>query len=84
MNKQLTLTKKQLRDIGFKRTRVAYYEIACLNGVFYCNCNQPIYKWYQKIIIGELANFIHLDISSLPQLFSLLQSFRIKFNLVII
>uniref|UniRef100_A0A6H1ZRL0 Uncharacterized protein n=1 Tax=viral metagenome TaxID=1070528 RepID=A0A6H1ZRL0_9ZZZZ len=87
---QLKLTAKHLSKIGFTKRIYKHgmnlenivYEIPCLNGCFYYNKNQSIYRWYQKIVIGENANHINLNIKSLPELFMILSCFRIKYNLV--
>uniref|UniRef100_A0A6H2A5W1 Uncharacterized protein n=1 Tax=viral metagenome TaxID=1070528 RepID=A0A6H2A5W1_9ZZZZ len=78
---QLKLTIKHLLKIGFIKNTY-YYEIPCLNGYFCYNQNESIYKWYQKIVIGNGANHIHLNIESLPELFTILSCFCVNYNMV--
>lgn len=93
MKEQLKLTKKHLLKIGFiekiypatsTEKRKVTYQIPCLNGIFYCNRYEDVYRWYQKIVIGENCNFICLDITELTELFTILSVFRVKFNINIL
>lgn len=86
---QLSLTKGRLNEIGFtKKTYPANdmnperttYEIETINGCFYYNETDKIYRWYHKTVIGEAANLVHLNIESLPELFMVLTCFRAKYN----
>ena len=88
--KQLQLTENELLEIGFKK-RVskankmnpskAFFKIPTVNGCFYFNPNKKVYVWYHKTVIGNTSNYIHLDITSKPELFTLLSCFKVKFNL---
>jgi len=92
MTEQLQLSEQDLIAIGF--TKKVYhademnpekttYEIPCLNGCFYYNLNEPIYRWYQEIKIGDFYNDINLDIDTKMLLFSVLSAFKVDFHLVI-
>lgn len=92
--KQLELTPDELFEIGFEKKIIdepdpydstlskkrIIYEIPCLNGCFYYNDMDTEYKWYYKTVIGETANYIHLNIERKTELFLLLLFFRVKFN----
>jgi len=92
--KQLELTKNELLIIGFKEKTInesnlydstiskerIIFEIPCINGCFYYNKMETEYKWYHKTIIGNTANYIHLNIEKKEELFLLLLCFRVKFN----
>ncbi len=92
--KQLELPISDLLAMGFTRKdcpdsvdlegnfyrAITIYFIPCLNGIFYYNQSELEYRWYQKIVICEFSNDIHLDITTKPALISLLQIFRVKFN----
>lgn len=89
---QLKLPIEELLAIGFKKQTTIedelnpardYYEILCVNGCFYCNPNEEQYRWYQKIVIGKYSNDIHLNIEELPELYMILQCFRVPFNVII-
>lgn len=89
--KQLLLSKKELRQIGFKAKRYkgdelnapsTVYEIPFINGVFYFNTTHSQYKWYQKVCIGDACNYINLYIPNKATLYNLLTIFNVKFNLI--
>lgn len=89
--KQLNLTKKELKNIGFKEykgkgdetnTARTYFKIETINGYFYYNPEEIEYKWYHKTIIGDIANSVHLDIRNTIELYVTLQCFKVKFNLI--
>ena len=89
---QLKLSIDELLAIGFKKqTTIAdemnparyFYEILCVNGCFYCNPDEEQYRWYHKTVIGKYANDNHLNIEKLPELYMILQCFRVPFNLII-
>lgn len=94
--KQLKLTEEQLLRIGFleseyytentegeKETKFIF-EINCLNGCFYYNPNEIVNTWYHKTVIGNIANYINLDIRIIPELYTVLSAFKVKYNTVII
>ncbi len=90
---QLTLTEKQLEEIGFTKKihpadgfnpEKTTYEIPCLNGCFYYNLDSNICRWYHRTDIGEARNHICLDIAAAPGLFTILQAFRVKHHFFII
>ena len=85
---QLRLTGQQLENIGFVKSvfkdqaeqdRIIY-KIETINGYFYYNPNEDIYKWYISTIIGSGANDIHLDITNIEELFTILTCFRTPFH----
>ncbi len=81
----MTLSKSQLKDIGFTYNRKIHrWVIPFVNGLFYYNPKEIKYKWYQRIIIGEYANDIHLTINNAPELYTLLSIFNCKYNFSII
>lgn len=92
---QLQLTHKQFKIIGFTRENVKkkdfrgdnkneiVYSIPVINGCIYCNYSEPINKWYLKVTIGEVANYMLLDITNLPQLQLVLSTFRVNYTLLI-
>lgn len=91
-HKQLELTPEILLEIGFKE--VTYpadessserttFEIDSINGKFIYNPSEPIYKWYHKTEVGEVSNYVHLDIIKAAELFMVLSVFRVKYNLII-
>jgi hypothetical protein len=91
-DKQLELTVEELDAIGFTRheapadndepTRV-YYAIPVLNGEFIYNIGNYPYKWYFRNRNGAGCNNNWLDINHVAQVYTLLQTFKAKFNLVI-
>lgn len=89
--KQLKLTEQELKSIGFERCDIeadeisparTYFKIKTMNGYFYYNYAHEEYNWYHKTIIGDTANYVHLDVNKKPELFVLLKCFRAEFNLV--
>lgn len=92
---QLTLSEETILRIGFVKSKmvvatpygdfreVVIYEIRCLNSRFYYNQNESVYKWYYETTIGDVRNSVNLDITQLPVLYSILQAFRVKFNIII-
>ena len=91
--KQLGLTEDELLKIGFEKkiylgdglnSDSVVYEIETINGCFCYNIEQQEfeydYVWYHKTIIGDGANYIHLDIQKLSHLFILLDCFRVEYN----
>jgi len=95
---QLSLTESELLEIGFVEkihiVEGAYpedlpyerkcFEIPCINGVFRYNPWDENYRWYQDIVVGDAANSIDLDITTLPALYTVFQAFKVKFNLVLL
>lgn len=82
MDKQLTLTKRELKGIGFTySTKMKRWVMPTVNGFIYHNPKQQVYKWYLRTTIGDYSNDIHLSIPHVPYLFALLQMFQIKFTL---
>ena len=86
---QLKLSPDDLIEIGFEKhiypkgtdnKEKITYEIPCINGCFYCNMEDSVYVWYQKIIIGDMFNFINLDINRIEELLLILSCFKVKFN----
>lgn len=95
--KQLQLSVEQLKKIGFTSQfypevweadvhiqEKTLYEIECLNGVFYCDPAQKVYRWYQRVTIGGACNRICLDITDAPALFATLKAFKIKHTFFVI
>lgn len=89
---QLKLTKKELKIIGFKKCKskgdemnspVIFYKIETINGYFYYNPKQDKYTWYHKTVIGDIANEVHLSITQIPVLISILSSFKVKLKIFI-
>lgn len=91
--KQLQLTHKQFKTIGFARENLKkkflnndkneiMYSVPVMNGCIYCNYNEPVYKWYLKVVIGEFANYLLLDITNLAQLQLVLTTFGVKYTLL--
>lgn len=94
--KQLKLTEEQLLKIGFSESE--YYtentegekeskfvfEIKCINVFFYYNPNENVNVWYHKTVIGDIANYINLDIRIVPELYAVLSAFKVKYNTLII
>lgn len=79
---QLVLTEEQLVKIGFNK-RGECFELRFPNGRFFYNPDQSRYRWYQEVVVGSGACLFHLDIRKKADLFTLLQIFRIKFQIVI-
>tara|TARA_R110000822_G_scaffold74863_1_gene179825 strand:- start:14597 stop:14872 length:276 start_codon:yes stop_codon:yes gene_type:complete len=88
---QLDLKSNELDSIGFERMICKsdemnpardIFKINTINGYFYYNPSQDVYKWYHKTIIGETANDVHLDITKKAELFVILQSFKCEFSLM--
>lgn len=84
--KQLKLPPERLGEIGFAKfvhpkdkmnpERITY-QISCMNGIFYCNMNEDIYRWYHMIKIMPWGyNHTLLDISSEAGLFTVLNAFK--------
>jgi hypothetical protein len=91
-DKQLELTVDELAAIGFTRHKAladknepdrVYYTIPVLNGEFVYNVGNYPYKWYFRNRNGEGSNNNWLDINHIAQVYTLLQAFKAKFNLVI-
>lgn len=92
---QLQLTHKQFKFIGFSRENMKkkdfrgkdkneiVYSVPVINGCIYCNYSEPVNKWYLKVEIGEVANYMLLDITNLSQLQLILSTFRVEYNLLI-
>lgn len=87
MNEQLMLTQKELEDLGFKSNwvssdelnpAVAWWEFSILNGHIIYNPSTPPYIWYLKTEIGEVANWLHLNIGGMDELISLFHILNIK------
>jgi hypothetical protein len=90
--KQLKLTRQELDQIGFYKAMSIgdemnpsreYYKIDTLNGFFYYNPDESENVWYHQTIIGDRSNHVHLNIHKKPQLFTLLQCFRVKINKIV-
>jgi|GEM_PF-4746048 len=91
--KNLRIPTKQLLAIGFTK-KVSkgdklnkprtYYEIPSMNGAFYYNPKEATHVWYHRTTVGEHSNHVNLSIPSAPVLFTVLQAFGVKFNLVIL
>ena len=88
---QLKLTNSQLCEIGFIKclskgdkmnADKSYFKIDTINGYFYYNPDEEVYKWYHKTIIRKKSNHVNLDISKKEELFILLSCFKSKFNLI--
>jgi hypothetical protein len=77
--KQLNLSENQLITIGFKKNKRTF-EIEVINGCFYYNPNEEIYKWYHKTMIHNKSNHIHLDIKTIDDLYQVLTIFKVKFK----
>lgn len=89
---QLKLKNSELLKIGFEKYKTNSdelnpsrncFKIETLNGYFYYNPDEKDYVWYHKTIIGDVSNYVHLDITERPELFVLLSCFRAKYNLVL-
>ena len=97
--KQLKLPEDKLIKIGFKKkvypeikpddkipfgsTEKTTYEIPCLNGFFRININENIYVWYHDIITEDFNHSTLLNITSLPELYVILNTFNVDYNLII-
>jgi len=108
---QLQLSIEQLERIGFTRVicevrnqdddteEKIIYEIPCLNGVFSCDPDQDVYRWYHRTTVGvvqngvsidharhprEVSNHISLNITEAPELFTILSAFKVKHTFFII
>jgi len=88
---QLKPTKKQLKEIGFKKKIVnadelnparIIYELKgkCNDCIYYNYDLENKYKWYYQTTIGENSNFIHLEIKDFPTLYTILSAFMFKFE----
>jgi len=90
MNAQLELSSKQLKDIGFQakgRDKRRWYKIDVSEDcIIYYNKHSYLsdYKWYLRTGLMGAHHHSHLDINTAPQLFALLQIFKVKFNLILI
>jgi hypothetical protein len=93
MNMQLELTVEELDAIGFTRhespaddngSARVYYAVPVLNGEFIYNVGHAPYKWYFRNRNGEGSNNNWLDITHIAQVYTLLQCFKGKFNLVML
>jgi len=92
--KQLNLTKKQLRLVGFTRKVVkasqpdgtkkprTIYRISIINGSIYCNVDEPVYKWYIAMSVGDASNHICMDIYCASQMYGVLDAMGAKNNLI--
>ena len=90
---QLNLTPEELKKIGFNPLKIdgdemnkpkTIYKIDFINGYIYCNPDEKVYKWYHKTILGDAANYIHLDITNRPILYTLLSCLNINYELVMV
>lgn len=78
---QLQLTEIELAALGFTKQMVEgkeFFELPGINSSFIYNPDEPLYRWYHKTVIGEAANWIHLNIQGKPTLEILLNIFRLK------
>ena len=67
----------EFREADVFRPEQTLYEIECLNGCFYCDPTQEVYRWYQRITIGDVSNHINLDITHISQLFVIFVVFKV-------
>ena len=92
---QLTLTRKELKSIGFKERNVVtenfdneqinspVWGIPTINGFFQYTENKT-YRWYHVTKIGDGYRHTLLDIEKAPELFLVLSVFKVKYKLGII
>ena len=84
---QLLLTQDDLERLGFKgkwfagdefNESCSYWQFSILNGYIIFNPNKPPYIWYLKTEIGELSNWLHLDIKTIYDLIDLFRFLGVK------
>lgn len=78
---QLQLTKKQLKEIGFKKHGLMF-KIETINGWFSYGIDTK-YRWYHTTKIGDNSfNHVHLDIRTPKDLFTILHCFGARHNII--
>lgn len=79
--KQLKLTAAELEQLGFTHKEIEgkkFFELPGINSSFIYNPDEIEYVWYHKTVIGEAANWLHLDISQSITLIALLTAFKLR------
>lgn len=75
---QLVLSETELSNYGFNKKsedEKTWYELPGINSAFVYNPSEPVYKWYFKTIIGDAANWVHLDMPDAETLQTVLKVF---------
>lgn len=86
--KQLELTKQQLEQMGFIKKiipademnkEIVQYRLKFINGYFAYKENID-YRWYCTTKVFRGVNSVSLNIQSFDRLFTVLSTFKIKYN----